>query len=297
MRSPPRAALLASLVLPLLVAFSDSAAEIYRWTDASGREHFTQSLGQVPAEYRRQAEAAAITARRSQSPSRVQTFSTRPPSSRAALPTAGSAAGAAGKVHRIRVARAGTNMLVNVRLNNSVTAPFLIDTGASDVTVPMAVARKLGLDLENARTQRYNTANGVIESPVLMLRSVSLGTATVENVPASVSSSMSVGLLGLSFFNHFTVSVDAANGIVTLRPNQLAASGRIRGGRSEAQWRAEFRSLQYRRESIEHEHAGKSVSKARGRQRLEAELTELERQRGILEMEADQARVPMAWRE
>ena len=39
----------------LLAAASPASGEIYRWRDASGREHFTTDLQQVPAPYRRQA--------------------------------------------------------------------------------------------------------------------------------------------------------------------------------------------------------------------------------------------------
>jgi hypothetical protein len=130
-----------------------------------------------------------------------------------------------------------------------------------------------------------------------MLRSVALGGAQVENVPASASPHMEVGLLGLSFFNHFTYNVDAAAGIVTLRRNRLAASGGIRGGRSEAQWRSEFMALHYRIGAVEAEQAGKSEAKSRERERLQQEISELRRQLDLLEDEADHAHVPMAWRQ
>ncbi len=296
----PVAAALAALALTLAVPAGPAGAEIYRWTDENGRVHFTQSLNEVPRKYRRQAEDNA--ARSAASRSRVQTYSSKsktpartPPASVAR--TGAASGGDAGRVHRIRVQRAGTSMYVNVRLNNGVTAPFIIDTGASDVLVPGAVARKLGLDLANARTQRYRTANGVIESPVVMLRSVTLGTATVENVPASVSDQMSVGLLGLSFFNHFNYNIDAARGVVTLTRNDLAESGVIRGGRSEAQWRAEFRDVRMRLQYARAELDGKSASKSRLRERLQGGIEELERQLDLLETEADAARVPMAWRQ
>ncbi|MDJ0868937.1 MAG: TIGR02281 family clan AA aspartic protease [Myxococcota bacterium] len=291
------AAFLAALV-PIALAVP-AAAEIYRWTDEDGRVHFTQSLNEVPRKYRKEAEHNATRTSASRSP--VQTYSTKPGTKPAQTktPPASRAPGAAsaGKVHRIRVQRAGTSMYVNVRLNNTVTAPFIIDTGASDVLVPGDVARQLGLDLANARTQRYRTANGVIESPVVMLRSVTLGTAKVENVPASVSDHMSVGLLGLSFFNHFNYNIDAARGIVTLQRNDLAASGVIRGGRSEPQWRAEFRDVRYRLLAARAELETKSASKSRLRERLQAGIDELERQLAALETEADAARVPMAWRQ
>jgi len=272
-----------------------AAAEVYRWTDENGRVHFTQDLGQVPPRHRKQAETSA---KSSSGSSRVQTYSGGSSAAARALPASAASGGDSSQVYRIRVQRAGTGMLVNVRLNNSVTAPFLIDTGASDVLIPQSVADRLGLQTgPEARTKRYSTANGTVEHPVVMLRTVSLGEASVENVPASVSPSMEVGLLGLSFFNHFTYNIDAAAGVVTLTRNRLAESGRIRGGRSQAQWQAEYANLHWRIAQIDREYESKETSKSRERRRLEEERAELERQLEMLESEADQARVPMAWRQ
>lgn len=279
--------------MALVLAAGSAMPEIYRWTDEGGQAHFAQSLNEVPRKHRRRAEANA--AKGPSGKSSVQTYSSpAAPASRAPRAAGG---GGGGDVHRIRVQRAGTSMYVNVRLNNSVTAPFIIDTGASDVLLPGSVARELGLDLNNARTQRYRTANGVIESPIVMLRSVSLGTATVENVPASVSDGMGVGLLGLSFFNHFNYHIDAARGIVTLTRNELAADGLIRGGRSEPQWRASFRDMRARLQHAKLELERKAESKSRGRVRLQAQIDDLERQVELLETEADVAHVPMIWRQ
>ena len=108
---------------------------------------------------------------------------------------------------------------------------------------------------------------------------------------------MEVGLLGLSFFNHFTYNVDAAAGVLTLVPNDLAESGAIRGGRSEAQWRAEYQDLRGRLERIEQESAAKSTSKARAQEKLEDERGALLAELAQLDGEADLARVPMSWRE
>ena len=286
-----------ALIALFLVCAGPAAAEIYRWRDEGGREHFTQDLNQVPPRYRKQAEEAA--AGPSPGASKVQRFSTGAPAAVAPSSAGGDdAASGEGGVYRIRVQRAGTGMLVMVRLNGTTTAPFLIDTGASDVLVPQAVAEQLGLETgPGARTKRYSTANGIVEHPVVMLRSVSLGGAVVEDVPASVSPNMEFGLLGLSYFNHFTYNIDAAAGLVTLQRNQLATTGGIRGGRSEAQWRAEYAGLRYRLAGLEAEYESKSDSKSRERQRIEAQQDELRRQLALLDAEADRARVPMAWRD
>jgi clan AA aspartic protease (TIGR02281 family) len=286
--------------LGVLFALSPSGsarAEIYQWKDAQGRLHFAQDLNQVPPSYRSQAEAAARTKGKGRE---IQRYEPAPaavaPRTTATRGKRGAGRGSSGEVHRIRVQRTGSSMRVNVRLNDSVVAPFILDTGASDVSIPEWVARELNLDLENARTQIYGTANGTIQKPVVTLDSVELGTARVENVPASVSKSMSVGLLGLSFFNHFRYRFDPVEGVVTLRPNGLVEAGKIRGGRSESQWRRQFAWMHARRSAVEAalDEAGKG---SRRRTELEAALDEADRQLQVLESEADDARVPMPWRD
>lgn len=53
---PPARACVALVAAVWLAA--SAGAEVYRWRDASGREHFAQQLHQVPAEHRAAAEAA-----------------------------------------------------------------------------------------------------------------------------------------------------------------------------------------------------------------------------------------------
>jgi clan AA aspartic protease (TIGR02281 family) len=281
------------LALWLVFAPFAAGAEIYQWTDEQGRIHYTQDLSQVPPRQRGQAE---LRARAPRDAGRLQTYS------QPAAPDAGAGglrgAGAAGRTIRVPVARAGTGMVVNVLLDGSITAPFLVDTGATDVLITAAVARQLGIQTgPETRKKTYQTANGVVTHAAVMLRSVDLAGAVVENVPASISPSMQIGLLGLSFFNHFTYNVDAAAGVLTLTPNDLAESGEIRGGRSEAQWRAEYRDLRSRLERIEQEVDSKSTSKARVQEQLEAQRGALLGDLAQLDGEADFARVPMSWRE
>jgi aspartyl protease family protein len=280
------------LCLALVLLPGAVPAEIYQWTDEEGRIHFTQELSQVPARHRSQAELRALAPRENE---RLQTYSG--PAAPGAEP-ARRATARRGQEVRVPVARAGTGMIVNVRLDGTVTAPFLVDTGATDVLIPAHLAERLGLgDGPDTRTKRYSTANGIVTHRTVMLRSVELGGAVVENVPASISPAMEIGLLGLSFFNHFHYSIDTAAGVLTLVPNDLAESGAIRGGRSEAQWRAEYQNLRARIEAVDLEYAAKSASKSRERERLEAQRAELLGELSLLDGEADMARVPMGWRE
>ncbi|MEM9174674.1 MAG: TIGR02281 family clan AA aspartic protease [Myxococcota bacterium] len=290
-----RRALGLGLVLLSLLFSGSASAEIYQWRDAQGRLHFAQDLNQVPIEYRAQARGDVV---KPDPKTKIQHYEVKPAA--AAAPrrrSAGTASGGGGRVHKIRVERTGSTMRVNVRLNDRVVAPFYVDTGASDVVIPESVARQLGLDLEGARTAFYGTANGTIQQSLVTLESVQLGGARAENVPASVSTSMSTGLLGLSFFNHFRYRVDPVSGTITLQDNGLVEAGKIRGGRSEGQWRRQFAALAARRAAIERAIDSANPNRSRRKAELEAMIEEVDRQLDVLEDEADEARVPMRWRD
>ncbi len=289
------AAPLVALGLALLVG-TPASAEIYRWTDAQGEIHFSEDPSQIPPAYR--ASATKATASPSGA-SPVQTYSVKE-SSRPVGPASPARAMGAGpatpRVFRVPVERAGTAVLVNVRLNDQLTVPFQVDTGASDVTIPLAVANALGIQIgPDTRSKIYATANGLIRQPEVMLDSVDLGGARVDGVPASVSPSMGVGLLGLSFFNHFTYQIDAEHGVLTLEPNKLAENGLIRGGRSEAEWRAEFQNLRMQLQMVRGPRDGDPTST--WSERVEARRAALRQQLDQLEDEADQAHVPQSWRD
>lgn len=280
------------LLLALGLAAPASAGEIYRWTDEQGRTHFTQDLSRVPREHRARARASLDEER-----------SGRLVRSERSGPPAGLAPGRARtepgqEVTRVKVQRAGTSMRVVALLNRRVRAPFIVDTGASDVTIPRWVADELGIVVtERTRTQTYQTANGRIEEPVVTLDSVDLGGAVAQRVPASISGSMPVGLLGLSFFNRFRYQIDPQQGVITLEPNALEENGWLRGGRSEAEWRMQFRQLQTRRARVEARMDRLTPAHSRILEHLDEELDRIDGQIRDLEIEADRAQVPHAWRE
>jgi len=119
----------------------------------------------------------------------------------------------------------------------------------------------------------------------------------VEDVPGAISETMEIGLLGLSFFNRFTYQVDAANGVLTLVENDLAASGDLRGGRSETQWRGEFQALRQRMEWVEARRSSAPSTHGRMVAQLEEQAEALEAELEQLESEANDAHVPDAWRQ
>jgi clan AA aspartic protease (TIGR02281 family) len=287
----------ACAALALALAAVPAQGDVYEWTDARGQPHFTEDLERVP-EARR---ADALERARARGPSRLQTYR-RDPAAGAAGPGedplprlfGSRTASPAGAPLRIPFTRRGTLMVVDVTLNDMVRAPFLVDTGASGISIPDAVARELGLRID-ADTPRLpvQTAGGLVAEPLIELDSVQVGLARVERVAALVNSSMEVGLLGGSFFNNFVYEVDAAAEVITLRPNDG-----VRGGLSEPQWRERFRSARGELARLERHLEGEGEGAVGGRRpELERKLETVRGSFDALEREANAAGVPRSWRE
>ena len=267
----------------LAAGLADGArADIYRWTDAEGRTHFTQSLAQVPPAYRAEAERSA----RKETPRTVA-------ASTALTRVAPTARLRGGRPIEIPFEKQGNAMLVYVRINDAVTSPFLVDTGASDVVVPGHVARAAGIRVAvDTPRQRYETANGTIEAPVVLLDSVQVGGARVENLRGSLSDSMSIGLLGGTFFHNFTMQIDPAASVITLLPNSHMA-----GGATPAEWRARFHGLRREIEIIDAHLAGGSLLDEARERTFQEKRAALAAELEALEHEANAAGVPQAWRD
>lgn len=85
---------------------------------------------------------------------------------------------------------------------NGLPVTFLLDTGATDVSVPESIAEQLGL--ERGAPRRYETANGTIVTHATRLRSVSIGDIVRHDVRAHINPGMRQDevLLGMSFLKH-----------------------------------------------------------------------------------------------
>ena len=79
---------------------------------------------------------------------------------------------------------------------------FMLDTGATDISIPQQVAKRLGL--QRGRAVTYQTANGPAINYATKLDSVSLGSITLYNLPASINPNVDHDdvLLGMSFLKH-----------------------------------------------------------------------------------------------
>jgi len=97
---------------------------------------------------------------------------------------------------------------------NGQAVTFLVDTGATDVALPAATARELGLEF--GPKVQVMTAAGPATAWMTRLDEVSVGGIRRKNVRASITSGDFNGvLLGMSFLKHY--SLQQTDGTLVIR--------------------------------------------------------------------------------
>ena len=108
----------------------------------------------------------------------------------------------------------------NVIINNKLGVNFILDTGATYTSISKKTATDLGLDLSNASKVSLKTANGVIQVPKIILKVVNINGIIANNVEVTIhdlpAAKNVTGLLGLSFLEQFTVTIDRKNSKIIL---------------------------------------------------------------------------------
>jgi clan AA aspartic protease (TIGR02281 family) len=113
-------------------------------------------------------------------------------------------------------------LFIQVKINDKATGHFILDTGATYTTISRRMARQLGLDLEQSEKIAITTANGELDVPKVRLRTVAVNGIEASNVEATVmdfgEGNSFAGLLGLSFIQHFKLTLDPKNGQMIFEP-------------------------------------------------------------------------------
>ena len=93
---------------------------------------------------------------------------------------------------------------------------FLVDTGASLVTLTPADAQAAGITpRELVFNHRVSTANGSARMAPVTLREVRIGQLSIYDVPASVLEHLNISLLGMSFLSRLQ-SYEMRDGKLTI---------------------------------------------------------------------------------
>jgi aspartyl protease family protein len=99
---------------------------------------------------------------------------------------------------------------------NGAPVRFLVDTGASRVTLTAEDARAAGIDPGGlVFNQRSQTANGLAREAPVKLREIRIDRLSVDNVPAAVNENLTVSLLGMSFLKRLK-SFEMREGTLTI---------------------------------------------------------------------------------
>jgi len=95
---------------------------------------------------------------------------------------------------------------------NGVAMSFVVDTGATLLAIPPAIAEKAGLHLLPSKKITAQTANGAIQVSRVSLSKVTVAKVSQDNVDATIQSVSTInpnlGLLGMSFFNKYKMTID-----------------------------------------------------------------------------------------
>ncbi len=94
---------------------------------------------------------------------------------------------------------------------NGTSVRFLVDTGASMISLGATDARRIGLDFNRGQKGLSNTANGQAVVSKVQLDTVRIGDITLHNVDALIhQNEMPMALLGMSFLNRMEMQRDGS---------------------------------------------------------------------------------------
>jgi len=122
-------------------------------------------------------------------------------------------------VSTIRLDRSRGGWIADVTLNDSRRARFLVDTGASVTVLSPDLADVLGIaPPARGRVMRLQTITGETEAPIVLIPSLRVGDVEARDVIAVIHDTVGLdGILGNTFLARYTVTLDARQGLLTVR--------------------------------------------------------------------------------
>jgi len=180
------------ILLFMALGLPDASADIYSWTDSSGKMHLTDNPANVPAAYRHNVKLVKGTKE-------------------------------TGKENVIPFERTASGLILVEAVLNGVKARMVLDTGADVVVVTTGLSKRLNQDLSSLQDKiiKLHTNCGDVEGHAFLIDRIELGGARKENVRSVITPEGAIfsgfdGLLGLSFLGDFKVTVDYKKGQILL---------------------------------------------------------------------------------
>jgi len=133
-----------------------------------------------------------------------------------------------GQQHALRSTSSGASVVLNADTRghfvsdgqiNGVPIRFIVDTGATVISIPASEARRMALDFRKGQMVTMNTANGTTPAYRIKLDTVRVGDVSVNNVDAVVmeAASLPAALLGMSFLNRMDMKREGDTMTLTKR--------------------------------------------------------------------------------
>ncbi len=128
-------------------------------------------------------------------------------------------AASAGSSQSVALTADGRGHFVTTGQINGRSVRFLVDTGASFISLGASEAKRLGINYLAGQRGAVSTANGVVPSYKVKLDEVRVGDVTLNNVDGMVHAddSLPIVLLGMSFLNRMEMKRDGDSMVLKKR--------------------------------------------------------------------------------
>lgn len=144
--------------------------------------------------------------------------------------------------NELKIADNGNGQFITTVTINGVTMPALIDTGATETSIPIDMARKAHLPIGEISTAR--TANGYAQFVSSSADSLILGNFELRNVRVDAMFNLHVALIGMNVLRRFELSTNL--NAMRLRPiengnitafNEAGSVEKDRARKKRANWK------------------------------------------------------------
>jgi len=241
------------LLINLTVFFSiASAANFYKWTDEYGGVHFSDSIQNIPPQYRDQFQTGRFEPTIQKKSDKIEKdyIKAESPSVKAAEETSDDD-GAEPALKEYKVSYdafegATRRIIIKVRINDSITVPMALDTGSPDMLIFSDLADRLDL-LENNEAKVLFQAGGIggtVPAVRTIIDNIQIGEMKQEVVPAKIIDGVTDafdGLIGMDFIVNYSVQIDSKNNMLVFK--ELPEEKNRPGGRDEHWWRSQYEEL------------------------------------------------------
>ena len=180
----------------MLLGVGPAAAQLYRWTDAEGTDHWTTNVESIPEEFRDTAEDVG-----SPTPGPIVPVTPATPP---------------GEV----IPYNGGPLVVDAVING-VTLRLLVDTGAERTLITHAALARAGIDVSNGTPVQIRGVTGDAPATLVSIPRLDVAGTRIGPLPViahTLATQNIDGLLGRDVLDGFTVTVDAAARRATLVP-------------------------------------------------------------------------------